>query len=86
MKNEADLADAVTRVGEQVKTLRKAAGWSQAELAERAGLHRNEVSNLERGKGSRGTIPNPSLMSLLAIATALDTDPTNLLNPKWPNE
>lgn len=32
-----------------VRAARKALGWTQSELADRAGLHRVEISNIERG-------------------------------------
>jgi transcriptional regulator with XRE-family HTH domain len=37
-------------VGERVRALRITLGWSQEELARRAGLHRNFISAVERGR------------------------------------
>lgn len=43
------------RFAERVKALRKAKGWSQEELADRAGVHRTFVSQIERAT-KRSTI------------------------------
>jgi transcriptional regulator with XRE-family HTH domain len=40
------------RVAARVRALRKARGWTQAELAGRLGLSQNRLSEIERGKGS----------------------------------
>ena len=52
--------------GSAVKTKRSALGISQEELADRAGLHRTYVSDIERGAR------NPSLQSIEKLASALD--------------
>jgi DNA-binding Xre family transcriptional regulator len=49
-------------------TVRKDRDWTQSELAERAGLSRNEVSRLERG-----CAPQAKLETLEKIAAALDS-------------
>lgn len=36
--------------GKRVRMFRKLKGWSQEELAERSGLHRNYVGGVERGQ------------------------------------
>ncbi len=55
---------------------------SQREVAERAGLHYNEVGFLERGERE------PTLLTILALASALSVKPGKLLNglpaPKEP--
>lgn len=55
-----DLADDILR-------LRMEKGWSQAELAERAGTKQANISRLESG------LSNPSINFLQKIAKALDT-------------
>lgn len=52
------------RVGQQIKVLREAKGWSQEELADKASLHRTYVSGVERG------IRNPTLTVLERFAKA----------------
>jgi transcriptional regulator with XRE-family HTH domain len=53
-------------VGDNIRNLRKARGWSQEELGEHAELSYKFVGEVERG-----TV-NPSLDSLAGIATALN--------------
>ena len=36
-------------IGEKIKELRKARGWSQTELGERLGIQKSAVSKYERG-------------------------------------
>jgi len=52
-------------VADRIRELRLGKGWSQEELADRAGCHRTYVGMLERGQG------NPSLLVLARIADAL---------------
>ena len=41
----------MTTVGERLRKLREARGWSQAEVARRAGITQPSVSAYERGRG-----------------------------------
>ena len=59
--------------GKAICALRVDHGLSQEELAERAGIHRTYVSQLERG------IKSPTLAVLTKIAKALGTKPSRLL-------
>lgn len=52
-------------IGEQLREVRKTAGMSQEELAERAGIHRTYVSLLERNRKS------PTLDVLFRVCRAL---------------
>lgn len=61
----ADLANNVRR-------LRKAAGLTQAELAERAGMRREQITFLETGRR------DPQLKTVEAIAQALALPVANL--------
>ena len=38
------------RLGHNVRRLREEQGWSQEDYADRAGIHRTYVSDIERGK------------------------------------
>lgn len=58
-----------------------AKGWSQAELAHRAGLRGGaSISDMETGKG------NPTLASLQAVAAALGVGLIDLLTPESKRE
>ena len=65
--------DVLRRVGQNVKRLRLANGWSQEELADRAQLHRTYISGIERG------IRNPTLTVLEKVAQGLDCSMTELV-------
>lgn len=54
-----------TYIGGQVKTLRKQAGLTQADLGEKIGRTAEAISNVETGKSL------PSLDTLIAVAEAL---------------
>lgn len=54
-----------TAFGKRVRELRKARGFSQEELAHRAGLHYTYVGGIERGER------NPALVNIGRIARAL---------------
>jgi len=65
-------SDILRRFGERVRALRKAAGLSQEELAERANLHRTYIGMIERGE------KNVTLSNIQKIAFALNTTIHNL--------
>jgi CheY-like chemotaxis protein len=60
------IADLKALLGVAIKTERSVLGISQEELAERAGLHRTYVSDVERGAR------NPSIASIEKLARALE--------------
>lgn len=62
-----------TRLGRNLKLLRQQAGWSQEELAAKAGLHRTYISGIERG------VRNPTLVIVEQIANALNVTAADLL-------
>ncbi|MGL5066045.1 MAG: helix-turn-helix domain-containing protein [Microcoleus sp.] len=59
--------------GDRVRTLRKARGLSQEQLAEKTGLHRTYIGGIERGER------NVSLINIVRLAKALDVPPSDLL-------
>ena len=61
------------RVGEKVKALRTAHGWSQQELADSAGLDRTYLSAVERGR------QNLTLGAMKKLADALGAPITDLM-------
>lgn len=64
------------QISESVRTRRTENGWSQLELASRAGLDRKTVNRIENGRFS------PSVETLLAVSTALGVSVNNLLGEK----
>lgn len=58
--------------GKRVRTLRLAAGISQEELADKAGLHRTYVGSVERGER------NIALENIYALARALGVEVSEL--------
>ena len=63
----------VNRVPALLREARSEKGLSQEALADRAGLHRTYISQIERG------LKSPSLKSLEQIANALGIPLSNLL-------
>lgn len=61
------------QLGKKIKELRLRAGYSQEELAFKAGLHRTYISDIERGER------NVSVENIKKIADALNVDPSELL-------
>ncbi|MDQ3507207.1 MAG: helix-turn-helix domain-containing protein [Actinomycetota bacterium] len=59
--------------GKAVRGHRKRAGYSQEELAGRAGIHRTYIGGIERGER------NPTLVMIHRLAIALDVPPSHLL-------
>ncbi len=57
---------------QNLKRLRKSRGWTQEELARRAGLSFQAISHWEKG------IRHPMMGTVLALAAALDCDPKDL--------
>jgi transcriptional regulator with XRE-family HTH domain len=63
----------LVRIGTEVRRCRQTLDRSQAALATKAGVHPNVVGRIERGTY------NPTVMTLEAIAGALDTSIVELL-------
>ena len=62
------------RLGDRIRELREAKSFSQQDLADRAGMTRPYLSNLERGQSS------PTVDLIVRIAKALDQTPSELLD------
>lgn len=60
--------------GKRVRNLRKERGWSQERLAEVSGIHRNYVSDMERGER------NVSLKIINRIAKAMEIKISDLFH------
>jgi XRE family transcriptional regulator, regulator of sulfur utilization len=63
----------LARIGTEVRRGRQTLKYSQAALAAKAGVHPNVVGRIERGAY------NPTVMTLEAIAGALNTSILDLL-------
>jgi transcriptional regulator with XRE-family HTH domain len=69
-----DMGNQILRqFGDRVKKLRKARGWSQEELGDRAKLHRTYIGSIERNER------NISLLNIERIAKALKVQIKDLL-------
>jgi transcriptional regulator with XRE-family HTH domain len=55
-------ADLLVRLGDRIRNLRKARGWTQTVMAERVGIDRSFLADVERGKR------NVSILNLEPIA------------------
>ncbi|WP_196893537.1 helix-turn-helix domain-containing protein [Aureivirga marina] len=62
------------KVGKRIITLRSQKGWSQSDLARAFNKDRQAIEKLENGK------VNPTVYSLLEIATALDVSLKTLVD------
>ena len=60
-------------LGRNVRTARKALGWSQEELAFETDIDRTYISGIERG------VRNPSLDMIAKLAKTLKSSPARLL-------
>jgi transcriptional regulator with XRE-family HTH domain len=67
------MADLLVRLGARIRKLRKARGWTQAEMAERIGIDRSFLADVERGKR------NVSILNLELIAKGLRVSLSQLL-------
>lgn len=63
----------------RLHTLRRARRLSQEKLAELAGLHRNQISNIERNVSSNDRFSDPHMSTLYRLAAALEVPPALLL-------
>jgi transcriptional regulator with XRE-family HTH domain len=66
--------DICTRLGKTVRRLREEKGWSQEDYADRAGIHRTYVSDIERGRR------NPTITVVEKLARPLGVKPGRLLD------
>ena len=65
--------DVGRRVGANIKRLRDEQGISQEELADRAGVHRTFISQIERA------VKNPTIQSLDKVAKGLGVPLTEIV-------
>lgn len=66
--------------GFRLVTIRRARGLSQEQVALLCGMHRNQISNLERNTSNRAPfIADPTLSTVYRLAHALAVPPAYLL-------
>ena len=79
---------ATERLATQVVERRRKRGWTQEDLAEKVGISRNQVQNIEnnrnntRGPDGRPGPANPNLDTVFALANALDCTISDLLEQR----
>lgn len=66
-------ADICRQLAQRVRRLRRDRQWSQADLAQRCGLHRNYIGMIEHARR------NPSLRNVCRVAEALGVSIMTLL-------
>lgn len=69
------LRNCAQKLGEQIRTIRKARGLTQIELAERANMNVTYVGDVERAK------ENISINKLILLAGALEVPLSELIKP-----
>jgi len=68
------MRDVLLRLGKRIRALRDELDISQEELADRAGIHRNYMSQIEGGER------NVSFYNVVRIARALRVSPSSLVD------
>lgn len=64
-------------LGERIRALRAKRGYSLADLSERTGIDRCNISKLENGRGP----VSPELATVVALARGLGVEPGVLIDP-----
>jgi transcriptional regulator with XRE-family HTH domain len=67
--------DLLVRLGDRIRKLRKARGWTQVVMAERVGIDRSFLADVERGKR------NLSILNLELIAKGFKVSLSQLFFP-----
>ena len=65
--------DIRSRLGRNLRKLREREGWSQEDYADRAGIHRTYVSDIERGRR------NPTITVVEKLAVPFEVTASDLL-------
>lgn len=65
--------DLLIKLGARIRTLRHRTGWTQVEMAERIGIDRSFLADVERGKR------NISIRNLYLISKSLNVSLSQLL-------
>ncbi|NNG19383.1 helix-turn-helix transcriptional regulator [Naumannella sp. ID2617S] len=76
--------DITRTLGVKVRTHREAQGLTQEQLAEAAGISRNQVQNIELNRNNQAGAGNPRLDTVYALARALRVDVGYLVDHRQP--
>jgi transcriptional regulator with XRE-family HTH domain len=68
------MADLLIRLGTRIRKLRKKRGWTQVEMAERVGIDRSFLADVERGKR------NVSILNVELMADGLKVSLSQLFS------
>jgi len=85
--DRSEWAPIAVELGARIRNAREQAELSQEQLAEAAGLHRNQIQNIENSRNNakdetgRPGPGNPGIETMWAIAQALGVPLTELLPP-----
>ena len=74
--SEERFKDVVKQIGKGIQQIRKASGFTQVELEEKTGVY--DVGAIERGE------TNPTLLTLLRLAEALNVEISELVGASAP--
>ena len=66
--------DLLVRLGDRIRKLRKKRGWTQVEMAEKVGIDRSFLADVERGKR------NTSILNLELMAKGLKVSLSQLFS------
>ena len=66
--------DLLIRLGDRIRTLRKKRGWTQVEMAEKVGIDRSFLADVERGKR------NVSILNVELMAKGLKVSLSQLFS------
>lgn len=79
MSRPTEVDTYLSAFGDHLRSLRRKAGLSQEEAADRAGIHVTYLSGVERG------LRNPSIRNVRRLALALGVPTKELFNFKEPS-
>jgi transcriptional regulator with XRE-family HTH domain len=68
------MADLLVRLGNRIRQLRKKRGWTQVEMAEKVGIDRSFLADVERGKR------NVSILNVELMAKGLKVSLSQLFS------
>lgn len=66
-------------IASRLRLLRAHRELSQDQLAERSGLHRNQISNIERNTSRDDGCADPQMSTIFKLARALNVTPSTLI-------